>query len=128
METQPQLLLLQKTMVLIEGVGRQLDPDVNIWALARPLIEAWMQDNRGPEARLRQQLENLVEVIDGLPDLRRNAGKLVKTWAEEGVVLHAETIAAHAERRWREVFWLIVPLWLIGAGLIGIAAALFFAR
>jgi ubiquinone biosynthesis protein len=39
METQPQLLLLQKTMVLIEGVGRQLDPDVNIWALARPLIE-----------------------------------------------------------------------------------------
>jgi len=60
METQPRLLLLQKTMVLIEGVGRQLDPEVNIWALARPLIEAWMLDNRGPEARLRQRLEQFV--------------------------------------------------------------------
>ena len=53
METQPQLLLLQKTMVVIEGVGRRLDPEVNIWALARPLIEEWMRDNRGPEARVR---------------------------------------------------------------------------
>ena len=52
METQPQLLLLQKTMVVIEGVGRRLDPEINIWALARPLIEEWMRDNRGPEARV----------------------------------------------------------------------------
>ena len=58
METQPQLLLLQKTMVLVEGVGRQLDPTVNIWAMARPLIEEWMQDNRGPEAQLRQRVED----------------------------------------------------------------------
>src|SRR6185312_4674074 len=50
METQPQLLLLQKTMVVIEGVGRRLDPTINIWVLARPLIEGWMRDNRGPEA------------------------------------------------------------------------------
>jgi len=128
METQPQLLLLQKTMVLIEGVGRQLDPDVNIWALARPLIEDWMRDHRGPEARLRQRLENVVEALDGLPDLLRSAGKLVGTWAEEGVVLHAESLAFHAERRWREVFWLIIPLWLIGAGLIAIAVALFLGR
>ena len=128
METQPQLLLLQKTMVLVEGVGRQLDPEVNIWALARPLIEAWMLDNRGPEAQLRQRLEKLVELIDGLPDLLRDAGKLVGTWAREGVVLHAESLAAHAERRWREVFWLIVPLWLSAAGLIAIAVALWLGR
>ena len=43
METQPQLLLLQKTMVVIEGVGRRLDPQINIWTLARPLIEDWMR-------------------------------------------------------------------------------------
>jgi ubiquinone biosynthesis protein len=128
METQPQLLLLQKTMVLVEGVGRQLDSDVNIWALARPLIESWMRDNRGPEARLRQRLENLIEVVDGLPDLLRSAGKLVGTWAEEGVVLHMETLAAHAHHRWREIFWVIVPLWLIGIGLVGIAVALLLGR
>jgi ubiquinone biosynthesis protein len=52
METQPQLLLLQKTMVLAEGMGRRLDPTTNIWALARPLIEEWMRANRGPEAQL----------------------------------------------------------------------------
>jgi type VI protein secretion system component VasF len=63
-----------------------------------------------------------------LPDLLRSAGKLVGTWAEEGVVLHAESLAFHAERRWREVFWLIIPLWLIGAGLIAIAVALFLGR
>ena len=128
METQPQLLLLQKTMVLVEGVGRQLCPEVNIWALARPLIEAWMRDNRGPEARLRQRLENLVEVLDSLPGLVRSAGKLIGTWAEEGVVLHMETLAAHAQHRWREIFWVIVPLWLIGIGLVGIAVALLLGR
>ncbi|MCY3828426.1 MAG: 2-polyprenylphenol 6-hydroxylase, partial [Rhodospirillaceae bacterium] len=43
METQPQLLLLQKTMLVTEGVGRTLNPDINMWTLARPLIEAWMR-------------------------------------------------------------------------------------
>jgi ubiquinone biosynthesis protein len=125
METQPQLLLLQKTMVLIEGVGRQLDPTVNIWAMARPLIEAWMQDNRGPEARLRQRFEALFKILDGLPKLLDDAGKLVATWADEGVVLHAETLAANAGHRWRAISWVILPLWLGAAALIAIAAALF---
>jgi ubiquinone biosynthesis protein len=128
METQPQLLLLQKTMVLIEGVGRQLDPEVNIWALARPLIEEWMQDHRGPEAQLRQRLEKLVEVIDGLPDLLRNLGNLVEDWSMEGVVLHAETLAAQAAHRAQELPWLVAPLWLAAAALIAIAVALFLGR
>jgi ubiquinone biosynthesis protein len=128
METQPQLLLLQKTMVLIEGVGRQLDPEVNIWALARPPIEAWMRDHRGPEARLRQRLDNLVATIDRLPKLIEDAGKLVGTWSDEGVVLHAESLAAHAERRWRAILWLIVPLWLGAAALVAIAVALLLGR
>ncbi|HWB48770.1 MAG TPA: 2-polyprenylphenol 6-hydroxylase [Stellaceae bacterium] len=128
METQPQLLLLQKTMVLIEGVGRQLDPAVNIWAMARPLIERWMQENRGPEARLRQRLGTLLETVDRLPRLIDDAGKLVATWAGEGVVLHAESLAEHARRRWRAVLWLIVPLWLSTAALIAIAVALLAGR
>src|SRR3546814_14317447 len=53
METQPQLLLLQKTMLVAEGVGRRLDPTTNMWMLAQPLMEEWMRENRGPEARLR---------------------------------------------------------------------------
>lgn len=49
METQPQLLLLQKTMLVAEGTGRNLSPDANMWLIARPLIEAWMRANLGPE-------------------------------------------------------------------------------
>jgi ubiquinone biosynthesis protein len=128
METQPQLLLLQKTMVLVEGVGRQLDPTVNIWALARPLIEDWMRDNRGPEAQLRERLENALAVLDAIPPLVENLGVLVKTWAEEGVVLHAETLAAQAAHRAREIVWLIAPLWLAAGALIAIAVALFLRR
>ena len=52
METQPQLLLLQKSMLLAEGVGRNLAPEVNMWELARPLIEDWMRKRLGPEGRV----------------------------------------------------------------------------
>ena len=112
METQPQLLLLQKTMVLIEGVGRRLDPAVNIWAMARPLIEDWMLENRGPEAQLRQRLGDLKEMLDEVPKLLRSTSRLVELWSQEGVVLHAETLAAQATHRARQLVWLFVPLWL----------------
>ncbi len=70
METQPQLLLLQKTMVVAEGVGRALNPSVNIWTLARPLVEDWMRANLGPEAQLREA------VVEGVTTLRRLPGAL----------------------------------------------------
>jgi ubiquinone biosynthesis protein len=128
METQPQLLLLQKTMVLIEGVGRQLDPEVNIWAMARPLIERWVRDNRGPEARLHQRLVDLIEITNQLPKVVRDLGKLVELWSEEGVVLHAETLAAQAAHRGRQLSWLFAALWLTTGALVAIALALWFRR
>ncbi len=51
MQAQPQLVLLQKTMVVVEGVARGLDPDFDIWEAARPVAERWVTDNMGPEAR-----------------------------------------------------------------------------
>ncbi len=69
MEAQPQLLLLQKTMLVAEGVGRRLDPSVNMWALARPLIEDWVIRNRGPEARLRDMVGDTVSTLEQLPQL-----------------------------------------------------------
>jgi ubiquinone biosynthesis protein len=128
METQPQLLLLQKTMMQVEGLGRRLDPAVNIWALARPLIEAWMRDNRGPEARLRQQFDTLAEVIDGVPRLIRNLDALVRDWSREGIVMHAETLAAQAAKRARHLAILLLPVWLVTASLVAIALALLFGR
>lgn len=71
MEVQPQLLLLQKTMLTLEGVGRELGPDLNVWMLAEPLIKAWMIDHMGPKGRLRQ-------ARDDFGDLAHLAGQLPK--------------------------------------------------
>ena len=69
METQPHLLLLQKTMLVTEGVGRRLNPKVNMWGMARPLIESWMREHRGPEARVREALRHGFETLEKLPAL-----------------------------------------------------------
>jgi ubiquinone biosynthesis protein len=124
METQPQLLLLQKTMVVIEGVGRRLDPEINIWTLARPLIEQWMRDNRGPEARLRQGLETLAELAERIPPLIRSLETLVGNWAQQGVVLHAESLAVQAAHRARHLAIGLVPIWVAAAALAAIALTL----
>src|SRR5439155_6937176 len=128
METQPQLLLLQKTMVLVEGVGRRLDPEVNIWTLARPLVEEWMRDNRGPEARVRQQIDTLLETIDQIPRLLRSLDRMVGDWSREGVILHAESLATQAAHRARLFPFLVVPLWITAAALAAIAFALLVGR
>jgi ubiquinone biosynthesis protein len=126
METQPQLLLLQKTMVVVEGVGRQLDPEINIWGLARPLIEGWMRDNRGPEAKLRLGLETLADLAERVPQLVRNLETLVTDWSRDGVVLHAETLAVQAAHRARHLTIVLVPIWITAAALATIALALLF--
>lgn len=53
MAVQPQLLLLQKTMLTLEGVGREINPELNMWVLAEPLIREWMMDNMGPKGKIR---------------------------------------------------------------------------
>lgn len=53
METRTELILLQRTMVVVEGVGRSLDPNMNMWSVAQPVVEAYIRDNIGPKAVLR---------------------------------------------------------------------------
>jgi ubiquinone biosynthesis protein len=128
METQPQLLLLQKTMVVIEGVGRRLDPEINIWTLAKPLIEGWMRDNRGPEARVRLGLETLADLAERVPRLVRSLETLVTDWSRQGVILHAETLAVQAAHRARHLAIVLVPVWITAAALATIAVTLLFGR
>lgn len=77
METQPDLLLLQKTMLVAEGVGRRLNPTVNMWVMAQPLIEDWMIANRGPEARLRDTLEETLGALTRLPQTLTRAEEVI---------------------------------------------------
>ncbi len=60
MEVQPQLLLLQKTIVVVEGVGQQLDPEINMWQLIEPWIKKWAAKNLSPEAKALRLLKHLV--------------------------------------------------------------------
>ena len=67
MPAQPQLLLLQKVMVVSEGVGRALHPGANMWELARPLVAGWAEAHMGPRARAREALDETAEFARRLP-------------------------------------------------------------
>ena len=69
MQTQPQLLMLQKTMVVVEGVARKLNPDTNIWETSRPVLEKWLKDTKDPLNNITETLKDTAETIKRLPNL-----------------------------------------------------------
>ena len=68
MQTQPQLLLLQKTMVVVEGVARKLNPNTNIWETSKPVLENWLQETKDPINSLNDTLKSTTEVFKRLPE------------------------------------------------------------
>jgi len=71
-EIQPQLVLLQKTLLNIEGLGRQLDPQLDLWSTAKPFLEKWMLEQLGPKRlleQLRQEAPHLAKWLPALPRL-----------------------------------------------------------
>ncbi len=97
MELQPSLLLLQKTMVMSEGVARDLDPDVSIWETALPVIEDWMEGEIGAEARIREAVETVQDfgrAIARAPALLEEAERAVARLKEtdKGLRLHPDTM------------------------------------
>ena len=69
MHTQTQLLLLQKTMVVVEGVARKINPETNIWEVSRPVLENWMQSIKGPKSTINKTIELSKEILQKIPDL-----------------------------------------------------------
>ena len=69
MTTQPQLLLLQKNMVVVEGVARSLDEEANIWDISKPILEGWLTREMGPKNKLNQVANTTNEVISRLPEI-----------------------------------------------------------
>ncbi len=96
MEVQPQLLLLQKTMLVAEGVGRSLNPRVNMWQMTQPLIEDWVREHHGVEGRLRSAVDELLSLAERLPELIRNAEAVLAHMAENitenGLKLDPDTV------------------------------------
>jgi len=79
MQTQPQLLLLQKTMVTVEGVALNLYPEINMWETSQPIIEKWMTHNLGPQARLRDFAEMTAQTLNRLPKILDDIETLART-------------------------------------------------
>jgi ubiquinone biosynthesis protein len=71
MQTQPHLLLLQKTMVMVEGVATSLNPDINMWETAKPFVSEWLRSELGPEAALADRLRDDLGTLARLPQLVR---------------------------------------------------------
>ncbi|MEO6041853.1 MAG: 2-polyprenylphenol 6-hydroxylase [Croceibacterium sp.] len=71
MQTQPHLLLLQKTMVMVEGIATSLDPAINMWDVSGPFVKSWVRDELGPEAALADRIRENLDTLLRLPALVR---------------------------------------------------------
>ena len=127
MRMQPQLVLLQKTMVVVEGVARNLDPRHNIWEAARPVLEEWMTQQLGPEARISAAAEDAValgRVLRSLPGFLTKAENAAATLTDEGIRLDPETARIIGESEARANRGGRIALWIIAASLAAIAISL----
>jgi ubiquinone biosynthesis protein len=115
------LLLLQKTMLVAEGVGRRLHPEANMWELARPLIEGWMQDGMGAEAQIMEAIDDLARGLERLPQLISEMEETVGSLASGGLRLHPDSVEALAASRGGGARW---PLWAGAALAVALIAAL----
>ena len=124
MKTRPELLLLQKTMVVVEGVSRMLDPDLDMWKTSEPVVREWIERNLGPAGRLEGAAEGALELgkfLGVVPGLLARAGALadqLDAATRDGLVLAPETVAAIGKAEARRNRWSTVALWVI-AGLLG---------
>ena len=118
MQTQPQLLLLQKTMVVVEGVARTLNPDLNMWITAEPVVRSWIERKLGPSGRVEEAATSLGRMLTGLPmmleDAKRATTMLSDMAATGGLRLDRETTDQLARTQSRHAWW--TRLWLaVGA-------------
>ena len=91
-EVQPQLVLLQKTLLNIEGLGRQLDPELDLWNTAKPFLEQWMIDQVGPKRffqQLREQAPQYAKIMPQLPRLMHDFLKHSTTGSKDQNQLNA---------------------------------------
>jgi ubiquinone biosynthesis protein len=132
MRTRPELLLLQKTMVVVEGVGRSLNPELNMWTVSEPVVKEWMEKEFGTGAQLEAAAQGAAEVGRLVGDIPRLLGQAERTaealsaMAEEGLRLDDHTVERLAEAQSRENRAGRVGIWVGALALAAIALALLF--
>jgi ubiquinone biosynthesis protein len=119
MRTRPELLLLQKTMVVVEGVARSLDPRLDMWAVAEPVVREWIERNLGPVGRIEDAAEGAIEVgraLAGMPGLLSRGAVVAEQLdaiTRDGLVLAPQTVADIGRAQARRNRWTAAALWTI---------------
>jgi ubiquinone biosynthesis protein len=127
MKTRPELLLLQKTMVVVEGVARTLDPHLDMWTVAAPVVREWIERNLGPAGRIEDAAQGAGEVgrfLTAVPSLLSRAARIadqLDAATRDGLVLAPETVAALARAEARHSRAQTVAMWVIAASLLVLA-------
>ena len=131
MQTRPELLLLQKTMVVVEGVGRSLDPTLNIWVVAEPVVKEWMETQFGAGARIGQAAESAVSVgrfVGDLPKFLLQAERTADAFAamvEEGLHLDDQSVERLAAAQAHKDRWARAGIWVGAIALVVLAISAF---
>ncbi|MBV9701506.1 MAG: phosphotransferase, partial [Methylobacteriaceae bacterium] len=121
MTTRLELLLLQKTMVVAEGVGRRLDPRLDIWSTAEPVVRDWIERNLGPTGRLQDAargLATVARIATSLPEMLERAERIAINLEDAlttGHDLSPAAIEGIARAEARRAFWSTLALWAIAA-------------
>jgi ubiquinone biosynthesis protein len=121
MRTRPELLLLQKTMVVVEGVARSLDPKLDMWTTSDPVVREWIERNLGPIGKLEGAVEGAGEIgrfIGQVPSLLTRASYLIDQlddMTRDGLVLSPDTVEAIGKAEARRGRWTAAALWVIAA-------------
>jgi ubiquinone biosynthesis protein len=130
MRTRPELLLLQKTMVVVEGVARSLDPKLDMWSTAEPVVREWMTRHLGPVGTLEGAVQGASEIgrfAGNLPGLLTRGARVLDQFDEatrDGLTLSPETVSEIGKAEGRHNRWSTVALWAIAALLLWIVILL----
>ncbi len=126
MRTRPELLLLQKTMVVVEGVARSLDPQLDMWKTAAPVVEEWIARNLGPVGQLQHVGSGLGAVghfASGIPVLLGQTARVMEQMdaaTRNGFQLSPDSLEGIGRAEAKRARWGNVALWIIAASLLGI--------
>jgi ubiquinone biosynthesis protein len=113
-EIQPQLVLLQKTLLNVEGLGRQLDPDLDLWVTAKPFLERWMEDQIGFRALERRLFAEAASLVQALPELPRLLHqKLSAPPPASDVALKALALAQQSRNNWLGVIAVLLTIVIV---------------
>ena len=130
MRTRPELLLLQKTMVVVEGVARSLDPKLDMWSTAEPVVREWMTRHLGPAGKLEGAVQGAGEIgrfVGNAPGLLTRGARVLDQLDEitrNGLVLSPQTVGEIGKAEARRGRWSVIALWVIAALLLWIVILL----